>query len=373
MSTIENIIGNLLLRHSCVVIPSFGGFISKHESAKVDLDKGIITPPSKSLLFNRQLINNDGLLISELAKEEGISYDEALTSVQGLVNNWNNQLKAGERITIDKVGFLFFDHEKNICFEQDRFFNLLLDAYGLGKVDFIPEEKVVEPKPSIVPLSKQEGVVSEATEQVEEVSSIMPPQEFFAPKKSYKKVWKYAAAACLLPIVFYSVWIPMKTDVLESGVISIQDFNPFHKSSSSIYEMNEIDTSVDKSERIVTLDEQIESLDKEVYTYQYNFSEDFFIPVKVKSEEAPIESKVLSEQTPVNNGRYDYIVGCFSQAENASNLISDLKSQGFNAYEVDVKGGLHRVSAGNGVSTSDLSNVINAVKSIGLKGWVLKK
>jgi hypothetical protein len=33
MLTIEEIIGNLLLRHNCVVIPTFGGFVAKQISA----------------------------------------------------------------------------------------------------------------------------------------------------------------------------------------------------------------------------------------------------------------------------------------------------------------------------------------------------
>ena len=67
MVVIEHIIGELLLRHNCVIVPSFGGFVAKRASATIDYTTGVMQPPKKSILFNRQLINNDGLLIAECA------------------------------------------------------------------------------------------------------------------------------------------------------------------------------------------------------------------------------------------------------------------------------------------------------------------
>ncbi|MEY3200216.1 MAG: hypothetical protein RJA13_2174, partial [Bacteroidota bacterium] len=58
MVSVEQLIGDLLVRHNCVIIPAFGGFVAKQTSASIDYKNGIMTPPRKSLLFNRQLINN---------------------------------------------------------------------------------------------------------------------------------------------------------------------------------------------------------------------------------------------------------------------------------------------------------------------------
>ncbi len=99
----EQIISQLLLRHSCVIVPDFGGFVAKRTAAVIDHSKGIMLPPKKGLLFNRQLINNDGLLISELSTKENISFDEASQAVKSMVNQWNSTLNRGARVTIDKV------------------------------------------------------------------------------------------------------------------------------------------------------------------------------------------------------------------------------------------------------------------------------
>ncbi|HNR86040.1 MAG TPA: hypothetical protein PKN38_05475, partial [Taishania sp.] len=167
----EQIIGDLLIRHNCVIIPEFGGFVTQRTAAKIDTNLGVITPPSKSLLFNRQLINNDGLLIAELAQQTRVSYDEARLMVQQLVKSWNETLSSGQRITIDKVGFLFFDQERNICFEQDRYFNLLLSSYGLGNVHFLTETDVAIAQHKAIQQEKLE--VAAAIEAV--ATSIVQP------------------------------------------------------------------------------------------------------------------------------------------------------------------------------------------------------
>lgn len=380
MTPIESIISDLLLRHNCVVIPSFGGFVAKQIDAQIDYKNGLMLPPRKSLLFNRQLINNDGLLIAELASQSSISYNEAQEQVNNQTALWNTALKNGERITIDKVGFLYFDQEKNICFEQDRFFNLLLSSYGLGKVHFVSEEDVsmAQHKAVIEPVKTAEEIrlVPELEEIKPSKASISEPKviPISSPQtaKKNKSVWKYVAAACILPIAFYSVWIPMKTDVLESGIVSIQDFNPFHKQTEHVYNQKALLIEATDAEQYTDLQEQVATLDQEVSTYQYNFADDVFITIKLDKENVSTVHEVVATPT-MEKGRYDFIVGCFGELENATNLVEKLTLEGFGAYIVDVKGGLHRVSATNATSLSQLNEVIPAIKANGYDGWVLKK
>ncbi|MFA9210766.1 MAG: hypothetical protein ACEQR5_03000, partial [Moraxellaceae bacterium] len=142
MHTVEGLIGDLLLQHNCVIVPGFGGFVAQRVSAQIDMEKGIMLPPSKSILFNRQLINNDGLLITSYAARNKVTYPLAESTVEGAVVSWHDALKAGQRVSIDRVGIIFLDQERNICFEQDRYFNLLLESYGLGPVHFVSESDI---------------------------------------------------------------------------------------------------------------------------------------------------------------------------------------------------------------------------------------
>lgn len=388
MTTIETLIGDLLLRHNCVIVPSFGGFVAKQISAKVDFKAGKMTPPRKSLLFNKQLINNDGLLINELAQANSCSFDVASNEVKEKVDNWNVLLKSGNRIVLDRVGFLFLDDEKNLCFEQDRFFNLLLASFGLGQVHFLSEEdvKIVEQKVfETKPLDIQETTIQFEKIDVEQKVLVVPVKETLVKetkivehpevKKQRSATWKYIAAACFLPIAFYSIWIPVKTDVLESGVISLQDFNPFKQKAQEKYHgSTQIFTQENKVENQQKLSDKIDELSNEVDVYTYKFEEDFFVPVKIKSPEIETQPDIETinsvENFSVEN--VHYIVGCFSDKTNADNLVQKLKSQGLMAKIVDVHNGLHRVSAGGAVSVEGLNNIKMTTTSLGLSGWILK-
>ncbi|MFN5984496.1 MAG: hypothetical protein ACK479_13600 [Fluviicola sp.] len=140
MLTVEQLIADLLLQHNCVIVPGFGGFVAQRIPAQIDTEKGQVHPPKKSILFNRQLIANDGLLIATYAQRLGVSFEHAQSTVNALIRSWDEQLRSEVRISIDRVGILYLDAERNICFEQDRFSNLLLQSFGLTSVRFVSSE-----------------------------------------------------------------------------------------------------------------------------------------------------------------------------------------------------------------------------------------
>lgn len=392
MIALEELIGNLLLQHNCVIVPHFGGFVAKQSSAQIDYRNGVMLPPRKSLLFNRNLVQNDGLLIAEYAQKNTCSYSEAEKIVKAKVDSWFENLRDGNRVAIDKVGFLFVDAEKNIGFEQDRFFNLLMSSFGMGKVHFVSEEEVesVQKLAEIKPIKAAEvqqiqpSFEKESTQQRELVEETIDPKAKVVtlPTSEFKrsKTWRYIAAACLLPIAFYSFWIPMKTDVLESGIISVNDFNPFHQSTEGDYKPEDFTNYVVARDSTVTLESQLEKVESNSSYYMYNFAEDFFIPVKLgvkeESPTAPVEVNKEDntiQGTSINKSGSHLIVGCFGSKENADNLVAQLNRDGFSAQIIDQKGGLYRVSCGSANSDSSLQDLRSSASAKGYTGWVLKK
>lgn len=371
MLTIEQLIGDLLLQNNCVIIPSFGGFVAQQVSAKIDYKSGKAIPPSKSILFNKQLINNDGLLINELSKQTNKSYDKANIEVAEKVTQWNQIIQAGGRVELDRIGILYNDAENNLCFEQDRFFNLLLASFGLEQVRFITEEDVQIVEKTI---EFEERKITPVEEKIKEDKAIVIEHPALQPKKN--KVWKYVAAACILPIAFYSVWIPMKTDVLESGIISFQDFNPFHKVEKFDYRQESTPLPQIEKKNNNSLTQDIDELPEDVSVYSYKYDEELYIPVS-------IETNIKVETVETNDGKeintpifspksMNYIVGCFGDKTNADNLVAKLNNQGLSARIVDFHNGLHRVSAGSAISIEELNQIKTSANSIGLKGWTLK-
>lgn len=380
MMTVETLIGDLLLQHNCVVVPNFGGFVAQRVSAQIDFEKGVMLPARKSVLFNRSLINNDGLLVTALAQQNELSYPQATNEVDHAVANWQRQLQEGQRITIDRVGILYMDAERNLCFEQDRFFNLLLESYGLSAVHFIATEDVVATET----LANTKELADQFTENHEVIAEQTAPILHVVEETRIvpigltrtRKAMRYVAAACLLPIVFYSVWIPMKTDVLESGVLTLHDFNPFYKVPAPSYKSTgHYEIATDRVEP------QLKDLPAHVSTFAYELDEDTYIPIHVNergnyqaklevTSNEPSEAVIEVPQstgTPSTSGS-QIIVGSFSSRANADILVQSLRQKGFDAVILE-NGSTIRVSAGSGSAYNSLAPKLRAE---GLEPWLLK-
>ena len=258
MYKIEDIVSSLLLRHSCVIIPNFGGFVAKTISAKLDLDRGLFLAPSKQLLFNKNLLNNDGLLISEYSSINAIEYSKSQSEIEEFVLDLKSKLNSKQSVHIERVGLLSYDLEGNLFFEQDRYFNLLLSSYGLSQVQFIANKEPEINEPSII--DKKIKV-----------------------KAPIRKInyLKYAAAACLLPLAFYSFWIPTHSGVLESGLISFKDFNPFYKKEIGAYSKQKFAAQQNDVLEKNVFENQISTL-KNNRIGLYKFDDGINIPIRIE-------------------------------------------------------------------------------------------
>lgn len=364
MISVEEILGDLLLHHSCVIIPKFGGFVTRQTSAKIDLEKNLVLPPSKQLLFNKHLIANDGLLVNELANKNKLSYQESESHVSLFVGEINQQLKSTKQFHLEKIGTFHLDAEGNINFEQDRYFNFLLSAYGLSSVQFVSKSKV----------EKIEVEVEKDTD-----TPIIPIEQ------GKSNFWKYAAAACLLPIAFYSIWIPTRSDVLESGLISRKDFNPFYKQQSGSYSKKPLRFSEEIQPKSFE-----EKISQEPNSYFASFQVDSEQVLTIRMEEksatepAVITEPVLVEesvpkpttqniqvQSTNDSKNYEYVLGCFANPSNADNLFNKLKAAGFEVTKSSA-GSLIRVSIGSTNDVDSLQNSISKANKLGYQGWILK-
>jgi hypothetical protein len=299
------------------VVPAFGGFIAKQKSAYVDFESGLIHPPFREIGFNIQLRSNDGLLVNQFAAEYQLDYTASLDAVGQQVATWNEALRQGKQVSIPKIGNFKKDLEGNIQFEQDRSFNLLMSAYGLELVGFIPAKPLV----------------SEGEKAV----------------KTNRQLWKYAAAAAIaIPIAFYSIWIPVKTPALESGMFSYQDFNPFKTQNENTYTETQID--LPRIEHV-----SIETTYRDAYELHVN--------PKVAPDKPTI--------TLIEPHVMYCIAGCFSSEENASRLVQKLKGLGFNCSILH-EGSLYKVSLGHGFSEESVDSILNKAKSLNIQTWILK-
>ena len=135
MQKLENHIENLLREHDFVIIPAFGGFVASEKSAQ--MENGYLLPPSRTIGFNPDLTYNDGLLVQEIAKAEGLSLIEANNYIAEKVEKLNTTLKTFKHLSFANIGTFHLNGEK-VSFEPAQTNNLLKSSFGL-QTFYFPE------------------------------------------------------------------------------------------------------------------------------------------------------------------------------------------------------------------------------------------
>jgi len=130
MMEIYEHISNLLFKHNCVIIPDFGGFIANYKPAGFSKETHIYYPPSKNIVFNCNLKNNDGLLANCISNFENISYSDAINKISDFVNLITTNLDTNKSVIFNGIG-TFIKQNDNLIFTPDNSINRLIEAFGL--------------------------------------------------------------------------------------------------------------------------------------------------------------------------------------------------------------------------------------------------
>lgn len=198
----------MLCKFDCVVVPGFGGFVSNYQPAKLLPAKKIILPPSKSLLFNVLLRQNDGLLVLELVLKFQFTHSQAMCLIQREVGQWLALLTESKSIELPKIGLLSKNKAGALVLIQDRTQNLLEQSYGLGviKAQRIAKEGISD--------KIKEGIVQRQTSPVY--------------TQNVKKVVARLSAAAVFLILFTWTYINFDSFKNQANQLGIYSFE--HKS-----------------------------------------------------------------------------------------------------------------------------------------------
>ncbi|WP_222982764.1 SPOR domain-containing protein [Flagellimonas meishanensis] len=281
---IDFYIEQLLYNHNCVVVPGFGAFLSHAKSAKLDASTHTLTPPFKTISFNAQLSKNDGLLVSHIAQEKRLGYEELLHEVELVGETWKKKLERGESIELFNIGKLWANKENRIQFQPEEKINYLTSSFGLT---------------SFVATPIQREVMKEAVEELEErIPFIITPEKREA--SAFRPWLKYAAVLLLC---------------LSLGVTGYRMYDDFQQNQVVVQQAAQ---------------EQVSRLIQEAT---------FF-------ESAPLELPPISiNVTKRRLGKHHVIAGAFRVAENAEKKVAQLKDKGYNAFYLGQnRYGLHQVA-----------------------------
>ncbi len=364
-------ISSLLAFHDCVIIPGFGGFIGNYSPARIDPVHHAFQPPSKKLLFNINLKQNDGLLASTAASSFGISYEEAGRLIDDFTTGSLNQIKAGKAVVIPGVGRLFSGREGIIQFEQDKTTNLLPEAFGLTSFispPIVRNSLSVPRNPTSVPFSEQ------------------ITKKGFHLTRSLKWAAVLAipiAAAAIIGISQYHKGSPDPAN--DAGILS-SVFSRF--SSTSLVEKKEAPepTSSEPFQYEAT-----PSVFESNTNSELQGDQELTVSNEPVSGSGTINSPDLNSESFTTNaarvsgdldgpvmdegGRFIIIVGAFREKRNAENFVRKLQEENTHASIYDrSKSGLYRVTIGTFSQMEEASQLLATARAGAFSGaWLLKK
>ena len=131
---LANKISFLLYKHSCVILPGFGAFLVKEKDAECNEIAKYATPRQKVVSFNRQIINNDGLLANHISTTYGCSYDAGVTHINDYIQSLWDILNAKRNVEIPEIGTFYFTAEKKLVFVPYLSVNFNTASFGLPKL-----------------------------------------------------------------------------------------------------------------------------------------------------------------------------------------------------------------------------------------------
>ncbi len=370
MHGIESYIKLLLYTQECVIIPDFGGFVTQHKPAYLDKKTHIIYPPSKHVGFNRKLRGNDGLLAHEICMQEGIGFPEAMQRVKQWVNDCHECIQRTKRLEISGLGVFYLEAER-IQFRTENRNGFLDSSFGLVPVHLTPALQ------KAVPIQEEQKVVEQvAQSESNHVTTVIPihgksevieekgktePTIKEKPTRRRTALRILAAASVAIPIGFYAYWIPVQTDVLKTGKISLADLNPFsstQETSGGKYQQRNQELNL------------ISDFKKEEIAVQNGYAE---IDLGDNQTIAIAVTPIKTPESTLNKGPFYAVTGCFSNKSNAERFLLEQLEKGLNATQIDVHGGLTRVGLGGFATASEARQAVANAQAAGYQAWILKK
>ncbi|HUX57711.1 MAG TPA: SPOR domain-containing protein [Bacteroidales bacterium] len=313
-------IRELLFGHDCVIVPGFGGLLGNYAPARIDKSTSTFFPPVKQISFNRNLNQNDGLLIGRISGSSGINYGDARHLVEEFVDELRKKLGRGEKVVFDHIGSFINNQEGNVQFEPDMSANYHLDSYGLESFQCLPLEGY----------DVRKRIIRHIGNDPIKQTSIR------------KILWR---AAVIIPFLSILVFVSLKTDLfkakIESATLSPLVTAEFEHNKNAV-------------------DEGIKDVLNKIGENVVPISEERVAPEVI----VPVISEVNS---------YCLITGSFKSHKNAVSQADMLKAEGFTPEIIGASNGFYRVSA---MGCSDLNSAMIRKDSISKKypgTWVSRK
>lgn len=393
--TIDQHISNLLYQHECVVVKDFGAFLTRYFPAEVNAATHMFRPPSRRVAFNGSIRENDGLLAKHIATVEGVSYEQALQSIEISVRSWQRILRSGKKVNLHRVGRLFLDEAGQLQFNPAHDINYHIQSYGLNIFRATPMEREQKIKKS----------VNRAIENKK--SSNKNPT---TARKNYLR-WAAILGPAVAIILVGSYFYTQERESFDQAAGYVTSW--FDGSSSEESEdaeasmLDSVNTSDNSnSEQNISYEDAVDEDGQELYNVKnregidnggdYNESsgnsstgpmvdmpEESSSPSLSERVEGGHSGSYSSRESGSSAGSgensnllqpdYQIVVGSFSESTNAQEYIEALQRRGYDAYDAGRFGMFSRVAVGRLQSENEAQQMLEDVRhQVNHEAWLNK-
>jgi cell division septation protein DedD len=332
---LDKYIRELLLQHDCVILPGLGGFVANYKPAEFDPSQKTVLPPSKQILFNPNLVHNDGLLFAHISKETDYGYKEVQAMAEVYFKTIKYEVGKGLKFTIEDLGYFFFNKARKIEFAQESTDNLLLASYGLSYLNY----KVFD---------RSLGRSAKIYQAVDDTNPIVRQRKI--------RRWIYTgAAACLLASM---ILIPVKMGYLNLSSFDLNPVDTFRK-EQPVQEL--VVTSPDTDTQLT--EPEIESVKLEAVSLEpeVGSAKPEATSFEPEAEAAKIEAPAKDFATPQTN--FHIIVGSFKDLGNAQQLKQKMAGDGYEAEIITGENSFYRVSAKHYPLKADAVSALASIRN----------
>jgi hypothetical protein len=342
-----------LFYHNYLVLPGFGGFVLKRSPAHFSASGGMLFPPSKTISFNAQLKQNDGILVMWLQKRLQCNASEALQHLSDFAEYCRSILVNKGRLNIEGLGFFYADLEHNICFEPQQQINFLSSSFGLGPISL----KEIESNVSVL----TENIFVDRKPDATESQNLLTPKR----KRSIRKIALTAfAGIALTSSLLFIVSNSFFTGKFNSSVF--RNENKLSYSSISYQEMT-LSNLIGEKKAYVVGTNGIASL-------ELDHNKTIFVrAIENNASESMTAGRSKNTSVVSSHKKFEIVLGCFSILNNARRMVRNLKSRKVSA-ELATQNykGMYVVRAGAFATKEEATDHLLLMKDAFPHAWIKK-
>ncbi|MBR1788764.1 MAG: SPOR domain-containing protein [Bacteroidaceae bacterium] len=338
MNQFPILIEYLLLNHDYVVIPTLGTFIVQQMDARRNEDEEVFLPPYRSVRFNAELVQDDGLLRTSICSIYNVSDEQAGQMLGTWIDEFTQMLDDEGCIDFGTIGLFTRDKADNLIFQPQESGVTTPDYYGLDAFHF--RELQQAPRAKVVPMAaSMEADEKEITIRIN------------------RRIANFAVAACAAFLLFVVFNLPPMQDQKQELRSSLKEL--FVPSSHTPAAEHKTTTAAPSSKTVETNKTAKETTGTRPATSgEAKAGATADMPAQVPAEKTEPQS---ASQPAAENG-YVIVLASAIPERNAQKYVCTLAQRGFVSARIVKSGSMLRVVVGRYASEGEASEAAREIR-----------